>query len=62
MKCELCNGTGRIYTETGWGVEIAPCPNCNKAVRAEKQKEFEQAAKAVKTPNWVREAVTDILS
>lgn len=62
MKCKLCNGSGRIYTETSWGVEIAPCPNCNQALRKQKQVEFKQAAKAVKTPDWVREAVTDILN
>ncbi|HBF73745.1 MAG TPA: hypothetical protein DDW71_00595 [Lactobacillus sp.] len=62
MKCELCNGSGRIYVETSWGVEVAPCPNCNEVVRANKQEAFELAAKAVKTPDWVREAVMNMLS
>ncbi|GAX05418.1 hypothetical protein IWT25_00722 [Secundilactobacillus pentosiphilus] len=61
MTCELCNGSGRIYNDLGYGVEIVPCPNCNKALRAEKQAEYEQAIKAVKTPAWVREAVAEIL-
>lgn len=32
-KCELCNGTGRIYTDMGFGYTVQPCPNCNKAFR-----------------------------
>lgn len=32
-KCELCHGTGRIYTDLGFGYTVQPCPNCNQAYR-----------------------------
>ena len=58
MKCGLCNGSGRIYEDLGYGVQVAPCPNCNKALKAQRKAEFE---KAIKTPDWVRESVKEIL-
>lgn len=61
MTCKLCGGSGHVYTEISFGVEeIAPCPNCNKAYKAEQQRQFDRDV--VKTPSWVRQAVTEILS
>lgn len=34
--CELCKGTGRVYVESPIGVQINPCPKCNKAYRKRK--------------------------
>jgi DnaJ-class molecular chaperone len=32
-KCDVCGGTGRVYTDLGFGVTVEPCPKCNKAYR-----------------------------
>lgn len=57
-KCELCGGCGRVYSYSGYGVEVGPCPNCNEAYRKQKQQEFE---KAIAMPEWVRSAIKDTL-
>lgn len=62
MKCELCDGSGRIYTDNGWGLVIEPCPNCNEAYKLAEQRKFEEATKVVKTPDWVRQAFAEILN
>lgn len=33
--CDLCNGTRRIFEDTGFGHMIQTCPNCGPMTKAE---------------------------
>lgn len=52
-KCDICGGTGRVYTDLGFGVTVEPCPKCNKAYRRHMD-ELTRANKGQKAQKEVR--------
>lgn len=40
MACNTCNGTGGVYIDHGWGVEVHPCPSTKCREERERNREI----------------------
>jgi len=54
--CNTCNGTGGVYIDHGWGVEVHPCPSTKCREERERNREIFLQQIDLKLQELVRES------